>query len=115
MSIETPFGSLIDLRNDLAELLGDVHVLRICGTPEPSLLDNAPLLLNWSAGGLFTPCLIGEVVNHPLLGNRPSIHTSQIVAANVEQGWARTWSRYYRLGSPAIERDPLFSGNYIIN
>jgi hypothetical protein len=115
MSIETPFGSLFELRNDLADLLADVHDLRICGTPKPSLLDNAPLLLNWSVVGLFTPCLIGEVVNHPLLGNRPSIHTSHIVAANVEQGWARTWSRYYRLGSPAIEDEPLLPGNYSIN
>ena len=37
------------------------------------------------------------MTDHPLLGNA-SIHTSQLIAIDPEAGWARTTSRWYRLG-----------------
>ena len=67
--------------------------------PSEADLAQAPVLSDWKAaispGGHVM--LWGEVTNHPLLGNA-SIHTSQLIAINPEAGWARTASRWYRLG-----------------
>lgn len=78
-------------------------VLRAIAAAEvgPSEVDlaQAPVLSEWKAaispGGHVM--LWGEVTDHPLLGNA-SIHTSQLIAINPEAGWARTASRWYRLG-----------------
>lgn len=102
MPIETTFRNIVALQSDLADLLRDVHDLRVHGRPTLSPLNEAPLLEDWSAAALFTPCLTGSVTGHPLLGSRPRIRTSQLVAFDIERGWARTWSRYYRLGHDAI-------------
>lgn len=67
--------------------------------PTEEDLPDAPILSDWKAaispGGHVM--LWGEVTDHPLLGNA-SIHTSQLVAIDAEAGWARTASRWYRLG-----------------
>ncbi|KGJ06000.1 ATP-dependent Lon protease [Paracoccus versutus] len=67
--------------------------------PSEEVLAQAPILSDWKAaispGGHVM--LWGEVVDHPLLGNA-SIHTSQLIAIDPEAGWARTASRWYRLG-----------------
>jgi hypothetical protein len=44
--------------------------------------------------------LVGEVTQHPSLGSR-KIVTSQVWFADPEGCWARTVSRFYRLGRPA--------------
>jgi hypothetical protein len=101
MPIETPFHNIIDLQNNLDDLQHDLCDLRVHGRPDHSVLAGAPWLDNWSHGALFSPCLFGEVAGHPLLGNRPRIHTSQLMYLDFEQGWARTWTRYYRLRKPS--------------
>lgn len=67
--------------------------------PSEADLADAPVLSDWqvaiSPGGHVM--LWGEVTDHPLLGNA-SIHTSQLIAIDPEAGWARTASRWYRLG-----------------
>lgn len=67
--------------------------------PSDADLAIAPILSDWKAaispGGHVM--LWGEVTDHPLLGNA-SIHTSQLVAIDPKAGWARTASRWYRLG-----------------
>jgi hypothetical protein len=98
MSIKTPFSNIISLRNSLDDLLHDIHHLQVHGRPASDALVRAPLLQNWSLATLLCPCLIGRVTGHPLLGDRRNIHTSQLMAFDTEQGWARTWSRIYRLG-----------------
>ena len=67
--------------------------------PSDADLATAPVLSDWKAA--ISPdghvMLWGEVTDHPRLGNA-SIHTSQLIAINPEAGWARTASRWYRLG-----------------
>lgn len=67
----------------------------------------APLLSDWKPA--ISPCghviLWGEVTGHPILGNA-SITTSQLIAINSEAGWARTASRWYRLGRGFDEVGP---------
>ena len=82
--------------------------------PTEEDLAQAPVLSGWKAaispGGHVM--LWGEVTDHPLLGNA-SIHTSQLIAIDPEAGWARTASRWYRLGQPiaALEAEMAESLN----
>lgn len=101
MAIVTPFGSLASLEAELAALSGDIRSLRIIGRPHIADMRTAPVLECWTLGGLALPCLTGAVVGHPLLGDSPRIHTSQLIAMDPDVGWARTWSRFYRLAEPS--------------
>ncbi|MFE3836048.1 DUF6634 family protein [Pseudogemmobacter sonorensis] len=53
-----------------------------------------PVISRYGAVGLW-----GEVTGHPVLGN-DAIVTSRLIALDAEAGWARTASRWYRLGRP---------------
>jgi hypothetical protein len=100
MPIKTPFQNIVDLENCLAYLLRDVHEIHLHGQPRPSSLKSAPRIEEWSHSALFRPCLVGRVTGHPLLADQPRIRTSQLIVVDAEAGWARTRSRFYRLGSP---------------
>lgn len=67
--------------------------------PNEADLAGAPLLSNWAVeaqfGGLVR--LVGVVTGHPSLRDGWCT-TSIVLAADEEAGWARTVSRYYRLG-----------------
>lgn len=70
--------------------------------PTSEDLAEAPLADLWAVlvkdeGDL--PALWAQVSGHPLLGDR-QILTSALVGLNREAGWARTISRWYRLGRP---------------
>lgn len=69
-------------------------------TPSDEELAEAPLLRRWALArvqGDVGLALVGSVKGHPLLGDRPAIVTSELVAFVPEQGWAVTRSRVYRL------------------
>jgi hypothetical protein len=101
MPIRTPFRNIVSLVDQLSALSDDMRDLDLRGRPSNADLRHAPTLSTWTFGELLVPCLVGEVVGHPLLGNRPRIHTSQLIAIDTDGGWARTWSRFYRLEMPA--------------
>ncbi|RQP08208.1 MAG: ATP-dependent Lon protease [Paracoccus sp. BP8] len=67
--------------------------------PSEADLAQAPVLKNWSPA--ISPrghvILWGEVIGHPILDS-DHITTSQLIAIDPEAGWARTASRWYRLG-----------------
>ena len=107
MTTKTPFRNIVDLENSLADLLRDVHEIRLQGRPKPSSLHKAPRLEDWSYSALLRPRLVGRVTGHPLLGDQPHVQTSELIVIDAEAGWARTMSRFYRLGSPykAIDDD----------
>ena len=44
--------------------------------------------------------LVGRVIGHPHLGDRPEVVTSALVWIDDAVGWARTLYRFYRLGAP---------------
>ena len=69
------------------------------GTPTPAELETAPCLDEWSAiRDDETVLLIGIVTGHPHIRDRGRARTSLLFQVHPEKGWARTWSRYYRLG-----------------
>jgi hypothetical protein len=67
--------------------------------PTPEELAAAPKLEWWRLGEdtLFN-VLEGVVTGHPLLPDGAFIHTSALVWLAADRRWARTISRFYRLG-----------------
>lgn len=78
--------------------------------PTAADLAQAPLLNHWVAMQDRTGrvMLFGRVADHPRFGNR-DIHTSQVFGLDAEGNWARTYNRWYVLGTPysACENDTL--------
>lgn len=99
MSVVTPYGSLNSLHDSLTSLLCDIQDLRTTDMPRSMDLRAAPIIDKWSYGLIPSRCIIGSVRAHPILGDRARVHTSQLILVDPENGWARTWSRYYRLGA----------------
>ena len=100
MAIATCCGSLDALQEPLIKLLHDIRDLRVGEMPRSLDLKAAPIINQWSYGLVPVRCLAGSVRGHPILGNMARIHTSELILVDPDRGWARTWSRYYRLGTP---------------
>lgn len=98
----TPIDSLL---RELEELITDLRHIQAGDAPSPKILAGSPLLDGWSLGFLPSACLKGTVYQHPLLGSRPSLYTSEIIFIDPTRRWARTRSMYYRLGTE--RHDPL--------
>ena len=85
----------------LERLLTDVKVIRASQGPKRADLADAPLLTDFRRATIALPCLVGAVCDHPRLpGDLRPIHTSELWVFAPSQGWARTMSRFYRLGRP---------------
>lgn len=76
-------------------------------TPSAEELTAAPEIDEWLAVRDFTgrPLLMGQVKGHPLLGDK-NLQTSPVMKIDIEAGYARTQSRWYRLGRPMAETNP---------
>ena len=74
--------------------------------PSPADLAAAPIIDRWSFAARAEPCLMGVISSHPEIGEgRPGL-TTTLYAVDLQSGWARTWSCYYRLGRRADEDRP---------
>lgn len=73
-----------------------------CIVPSPTILEDAPVIDRWAIAYTAVPCLAGHVTGHPVLEGRDRrIATSQVWLISSDLEWARTHSRWYRLGRPA--------------
>ncbi|CAB4325369.1 MULTISPECIES: DUF6634 family protein [Brucella] len=88
----------------LEKLVNDLKFLRAGKQPDLNLLDNSPLLNDWVRATRSLPCLEGMVLEHPKLGSRRLITTSELFYVDPQLHFARTYSRFYRLGKPAPVR-----------
>ncbi|WP_420024058.1 DUF6634 family protein (plasmid) [Cereibacter azotoformans] len=86
------------------ELLLHLYLAAIAAAearPTKADLADAPGLDHWrpvlTLGGV--PLLWGRVSRHPRLGDA-LITTSPLIALDRDAGWARTFSRWYKLGVP---------------
>jgi hypothetical protein len=99
-----------DLTARLRSLADDLDRIAQGDAPTAADLAQAPLLVDWKLMlGWSGLCLIGFVAGHPLLGAK-TIATSPVWTLDPALRWARTLSRFYRLGVPAggaIPRDDL--------
>jgi hypothetical protein len=95
-------GIIGDIAGTIARLEALVSHLERVGSGEmPSIqeLEAAPLLDPFAVSTRPLPCLVGGNGGHPVLRG-PLITTSEVWVMAPELGWARTYSRLYRLGEP---------------
>lgn len=79
------------------ELSRDLALIEKLRGPGIRDMAEAPLLEDWMIGNRMETALIGTVAGHPLLADGPVI-TSAIHYLDEQAGYARTFSRWYRLG-----------------
>ena len=90
----------------LCRLIADIKRVHGGASPEELAGDATPILDRWVIGQRFVPCLAGLSSGHPLLpGNNRLIGTSDLWMLSEDHSWARTLSRWYRLGRPADHFD----------
>jgi hypothetical protein len=97
-----------DLGHRLRALADDCDRLERGRPVPPVLLQKAPLITDWVPA--LTPQgvqLIGHVTGHPLLGDCAAA-TTPLWFADPDGAWARSLSRFYRLGPP-LDRDDIRS------
>lgn len=96
----------------LSGLVSDMDRLRK-GTPVDDLARDAPLLERWVLGERPARCLMGLSTGHPLLpGTGRLITTSDLCLIADDGAWARTLSRWYRLGDPLDPADLEWGGTW---
>jgi hypothetical protein len=85
----------------LSAIVADMEKIRQGARPD-NLAENAPVLDRWVIAQRPIECLAGLSSGHPRLTgeNRPII-TSDLWLVSEDGLWARTLSRWYRLGRPA--------------
>ena len=101
-----PNGTALHMDQELhllTELQRDIARINEGSHPTPRDLADAPVLEHWALGGRMQPCLTGEVYGHPRLRSGTKTVTSQLHLFAPHHGYARTLSRFYRLGPPASE------------
>lgn len=86
----------------LLALAADMERVR-CGVPPEVMADEeSPILDRWILAQRIVPCLAGRSTGHPrLVGEGRLICTSDLWLLSEDRAWARTLSRWYRLGRPA--------------
>ena len=93
-----PFAAI--LRRDLFDLCDQIDSLA-GAVPDLSALETAPCIERWCGVVVEDlPVLVGVVTGHPRLREGARTVTSPLVRIAPSEGWARTFSRYYRLGRP---------------
>lgn len=91
---------MIKTLTKLEALSVDLRLILDGYEPSEHQLDDAPLLNNWRIVPAPFRVLVGEVTGHPKLADG-EIATSQLFMVEDGKTWARTFSRYYRLGTMA--------------
>lgn len=90
----------------LKALVRDLERLMNGDDPQQTELADAPLIDNWDFDRRDTTCLVGTFVAHPRLGRIvPNGITSELWYIDPERQYARTFSRFYRLGKMVRFRD----------
>lgn len=85
----------------LIALMDDMEKIR-SGVPPERLATEPPVLERWVMAQRPAMCLAGLSFGHPLLmGDARPIVTSDLCLIAQDRTWARTLSRWYRLGRPA--------------
>ncbi|MBS9721470.1 hypothetical protein JYU29_12320 [Tianweitania sp. BSSL-BM11] len=88
-------------------LMADMEAVQ-AGLDPASLAGEPPLLNRWALTWRPAQCLTGHSTGHPLLpGGEREIITSDLQLLSRDGCWARTSSRWYRLGEPN-DAQPMF-------
>lgn len=98
-------GDLLAVETErVRSLLTDMERILTGHPPETVANDDPPILDQWNLINRPAPCLVGLSTGHPKLpGTNREIVTSEIWLMSDDMAWARTLSRWYRLGRPAFK------------
>ena len=87
------------LLRKLESLVADMKALRDGSLPEELAGVEPPILDRWAPAFGHSVYLVGLSTGHPkLIGENRLISTSELMLVSEDQAWARTLSRWYRLG-----------------
>jgi hypothetical protein len=100
-------GLLRDIKK-LERLVDDLKKLADGQMPSAATLAAAPLMDEYKIESRSDLCITGACDDHPLLEG-PRIYTSSLWVFAPRLGWARTLSRWYRLGRPSSGGDHGFN------
>lgn len=82
-------------------LADDLRRIAAGDLPTAAELEAAPVIDHWSLALRAESCLAGTITGHPSIGSMRPGMTSGLFAFAPTLGFARTWSRLYRLGRSA--------------
>ena len=85
------------------QLAADLELIARGELPSDQDLSSAPFIDAWTVALRPMPCLVGMCGDHPRL-NGPLVTTTDLWVFAPYLGWARTFSRFYRLGTPRPDR-----------
>jgi hypothetical protein len=100
MSAQFPGDSVDVVIAKLRKLASDLSRIRSGKGPTRAEIVGAPVLDWWALGVRPVPALTGVVLGHPVLRENNAIVTSELFAIDTAGGFARTYSRFYKLGAP---------------
>lgn len=93
-------GEIIGLRR----LADDLERIVAGNAPTEAELAEAPIIDRYYLRTRPVSALGGHVTGHPFLtGDDRPVRTSEVWVYAPDLGWARTWSRWYRLGGANTE------------
>lgn len=93
-----PFPELARRARKYRSLADDLDRIARGEHPTEGDLQGAPYLSDWKFYLLPLPYLLGYVVGHPYIENGQICRTSELITFDPVAGYARTYSRFYRLG-----------------
>lgn len=100
--LQVDLGNLENEVERYRHLASDLKKLAKGIVPNISEMSEMPFLEERRLAARTAICFVGLATGHPLLpGSRREVVTSEIIAFAPQLGWARTKSRWYRLGSRA--------------
>jgi len=85
----------------LRKLADDLDIIRNCDWPPPDAVD----INDWFVGQRAVSCLVGRPLGHPFIDNGQPMVSSELFFMDVDRGYARSFSRWYRLGACMGEGD----------
>jgi hypothetical protein len=91
------------LAADARRLADDLAALVSGAPPSRKMLADAPILDQWAPAVRRNGALTGLITGHPRIVDGHSALTTDLFAIDSYGLFARTWSRFYRLGRPALQ------------
>ncbi|KAB2662651.1 hypothetical protein F9K91_21410 [Brucella tritici] len=87
----------------LKALVDDLQRILEGDYPDEQLLTNSPAITSWKLSARRATCLEGVLFEHPRLRQIvPHGITSELWLLDLDRNYARTFSRFYRLGQKDI-------------
>ncbi len=87
----------------LKSLVADLERIFEGDYPDERILTNSPAITSWKLSARRATCLEGVLFEHPRLGSIvPNGITSELWLLDLDRNYARTFSRFYRLGQKDI-------------